>query len=172
MIANIDRVPVNVATNGAIRQGVYDVNGNLIRYEYVMREDDATVVGTPMNKAKLDEILAATGTTAGTSDALTLAQAGFVLLDGATVRFKLHTDMNKGATLNVSGTGAKTVLDGRKKRQKAFAGAWCTVTYSGTDGNFILQGSGGDAGLFGNDPGQVSANQFIELGHKALIGGI
>lgn len=48
-----DRVPVQVASNGAIRYGIYDVNGNLIRYEYIKNEDGATTTGTPLNKANL-----------------------------------------------------------------------------------------------------------------------
>lgn len=52
MIQNIkDRVPVNVLSNDAIRYGIYDEQGNLVRYEYIKREDEPTEEGTPINKA-------------------------------------------------------------------------------------------------------------------------
>lgn len=45
-----DRVPVNVLSNDAIRYGIYDENGNLVRYEYIKREDEPAEIGTPLNK--------------------------------------------------------------------------------------------------------------------------
>lgn len=52
MIQNIlDRVPVEVLENGAIKYGIYDASGNLIRYEYIKREDEPTEEGTPVNRA-------------------------------------------------------------------------------------------------------------------------
>ena len=46
-----DRVPVNVLSNDAIRYGIYDEQGNLVRYEYIKREDEPVEVGTSINKA-------------------------------------------------------------------------------------------------------------------------
>lgn len=46
-----DRVPINVLSNGAIRYGVYDEQGKLLRYEYIKREDGAIEKGTPTNRA-------------------------------------------------------------------------------------------------------------------------
>ena len=52
MIQNIkDRVPVNVLSNDAIRYGIYDEQGKLIRYEYIKREDEPAEEGTPINRA-------------------------------------------------------------------------------------------------------------------------
>lgn len=51
-----DRVPVEVLENGAIRYGVYDNTGNLLRYEYIKREDEPIEEGTPVNKALIDNI--------------------------------------------------------------------------------------------------------------------
>jgi hypothetical protein len=48
-----DRVPINILGNGAIKQNVYDADGNLLRTEYVKRDDGATVTGTPLNKANI-----------------------------------------------------------------------------------------------------------------------
>jgi len=48
-----DRIPLQVASNGAVRHGIYDIDGNLIRYEYIKNEDGAAVAGTPLNKASL-----------------------------------------------------------------------------------------------------------------------
>lgn len=52
MIQDIkDRIPTNVLSNGAIRYGVYDENNNLLRYEYIKREDEPSEEGTNINRA-------------------------------------------------------------------------------------------------------------------------
>lgn len=48
-----DRIPTNVLSNGAIRYGVYDEAGGLLRYEYMKREDEPTEEGTNINRALL-----------------------------------------------------------------------------------------------------------------------
>jgi len=48
-----DRIPTKVLANGAIRYGVYDDSGALLRYEYIKPEDEPTVEGTPLNVAAL-----------------------------------------------------------------------------------------------------------------------
>ena len=48
-----DRQPTQILDNGAIRYGIYDEAGQLLRYEYMKREDAPTVEGTPLNKANL-----------------------------------------------------------------------------------------------------------------------
>ncbi len=48
-----DRTPTKVLDNGALRYGVYDEAGNLLRYEYLGLEDEPTQEGTPLNKATL-----------------------------------------------------------------------------------------------------------------------
>lgn len=57
MIQDIkDRVPVNVLSNNAIRYGIYDEQGNLLRYEYIKREDEPIETGTPINRALFSNI--------------------------------------------------------------------------------------------------------------------
>lgn len=48
-----DRTPTQVLANGAIRYGIYDSEGTLLRYEYTKPEDEPTQEGTPLNKATL-----------------------------------------------------------------------------------------------------------------------
>ena len=60
-------------------------------YGTLVRADEPTDEGCPVDKVTLDEMLAASGTTAGIATALTLAQPGFQLVDGASIRFKLHS---------------------------------------------------------------------------------
>lgn len=49
----IDRTPTEVLANGAVRYGIYDAAGLLLRYEYIKPEDAPTQEGTPLNKATL-----------------------------------------------------------------------------------------------------------------------
>lgn len=48
-----DRTPTLALENGALRYGVYDEAGNLLRYEYLALEDDPTDPGTDLSKATL-----------------------------------------------------------------------------------------------------------------------
>lgn len=48
-----DRTPTQVLANGALRYGVYDAEGNLLRYEYLALEDEPTAPGTELSKATL-----------------------------------------------------------------------------------------------------------------------
>lgn len=48
-----DRAPTKVLDNGAIRYGVYDEAGVLLRYEYIRPEDEPAQTGTPLTKATL-----------------------------------------------------------------------------------------------------------------------
>lgn len=48
-----DRTPTKVLPNGAIRYGVYDEHGDLLRYEYIRPEDEPTDEGTPLNTSTL-----------------------------------------------------------------------------------------------------------------------
>ena len=101
----------------------------------ITRADEPTDEGCPINKSTLDELLAASGTTSGTATALTLAQDGFQLTDGACIRFKLHVDSGAAPTINVNGTGAKALMATKYKPMKTtFAGTWCTAIYSETLG--------------------------------------
>lgn len=48
-----DRIGTNGLANGAIRYGVYDVAGNLLRYEWIRLEDEPLELETPLNKNTL-----------------------------------------------------------------------------------------------------------------------
>lgn len=48
-----DRTPTRALENGALRYGVYDEAGNLLRYEYLALEDEPTDPGTDLSKATL-----------------------------------------------------------------------------------------------------------------------
>lgn len=142
MIEHKNRVP----GAGKANRKLITPEGGGAAFNAVVTFDDSPVdTGQPVTKAMLDEFLAASGATTGTGDAFLLAQAGFALADGATVRMKLHAAMNKGATVNVAGSGAKPIVDSLGKGVKAAAGSWVTVVYSSTNSNFTLQGSGGEA---------------------------
>lgn len=58
-----DRISTKILDNGATRYGVYDEDGNLLRYEYIKLEDEPDEEGTILNKANLltDETAAALG---------------------------------------------------------------------------------------------------------------
>ena len=134
----------------------------------ITRADEPTDEGCPINKATLDELLAASGTTSGTATALTLAQDGFRLTDGACIRFKLHVDSGAAPTINVNGTGARAIMATKYKPMKTtFAGTWCTAIYSETLGFFVLQGSGGEDALrFGSEPGRISDYELYACGRN------
>lgn len=48
-----NRIPTKVLDNGAIRYAVYDENGALLRYEYMLPADEPTDPGTQLNKETL-----------------------------------------------------------------------------------------------------------------------
>lgn len=151
------------------RYKLTQVSGNI--YDLTPEPGIVTEPGTPLNKALFDKMLAAIGQTSGSASALTLTAPDFSLLDGVVVRFKTHVAVPKGATLNVNGTGAKPIIGISGKGVAIAAGSYCTVVYNATSGNFILQGEGGGQGRFGNDPGQISTYQFVEMGYKSVLGG-
>ena len=170
MIPNKDRIPAT-GKEGWRKLTVVDAGSSGLpvgaeikaKVEYA---DEATQEGKPYNKAAMDEILAASGETSGTAEALTLEQEGFVLNDGATVRIKLHTDMAAGATLNVNGTGAKAIIQSNLKpvsgEQKA--GAWLTLTYSLALDAYVLQGMAGSFKV-----GDVLISRRTDLGDDWLL---
>ena len=48
-----DRESTKILPNGAVRYGVYDANGSLLRYEYIRLEDEPTVPGSLWNRANV-----------------------------------------------------------------------------------------------------------------------
>lgn len=57
MLRTVDRVPTKALSNGAIRYGIYDEKGALIRYEYIKREDEPSQEGTPINRNLFEDFL-------------------------------------------------------------------------------------------------------------------
>lgn len=123
--------------------------------------------GMAVDKQAMDECLSASGTTAGSARAYTLAQKNFALFDGAIIRFKLHVDSGATPTINVNGTGAKKLMQSKYKPMKAGipAGTWLTAVYSTSFGFFVLQGSGEEMHRYGNDPGQISTFELCMVGN-------
>lgn len=125
----------------------YDIvapDGTVIPNAQIILKNSVVQEGTPFNKEVLDELLAASGTTTGSENAYALKQPGFILEDGATVRFKLHVASGSGPTLNVNGTGAKPLMSTATKYMKVGtdAGMWVTAIYNATTQAYIVQGNG------------------------------
>lgn len=127
--------------------------------------------GTAVNKPLLDEFLAASGTTAGTATAYTLAQEGYALFNGAFIRFQLHAASGTAATLNINGTGAKPLKDvlGEAMPDGIPAGAWLTAIYSAAADAYVI--AGGGAAKLENLPPDViketAEKQFVTAVEKA-----
>ncbi len=135
-----------VSTDSTVipRYNLVDPNGNVVATNVqLVLQNPVVTEGTNVDKATLDECLAASGITGGTNTAYTLAQENFALFDGALVRIKLHTLSGATPTLNVNGTGAKKLmLDANKPfRGGVAAGTWVTFVYSSTYDFFLQQGS-------------------------------
>lgn len=147
MIEHIDEVlsrAIDTDDTPIPRFDIEDENGNVIYPNCRLKlKNPITQAGTPVNKPLLDEFLAASGVTAGTATAYTLAQAGFVLVDGAPVRFRLHTASGASPTLNVAGTGAKALRDAVGLGMTTLAaGTWVTAVYSSAADAYIVQSGG------------------------------
>lgn len=102
MIPNLDRVPTPGKAN---RVKITQDDGTVVE-GVLAYADDATQEGSAVNKAKLDQFLAASGETAGTSTNYTLDQEGFQAVDGVHVRIKFHVAPGKRPKLNVNNTGS------------------------------------------------------------------
>lgn len=48
-----DRESTKILGNGAVRYGVYDETGTLLRYEYIKLEDEPSVAGSLYNRANV-----------------------------------------------------------------------------------------------------------------------
>ena len=146
-------------TEAIPRYDLVDQNGNTVATNVkLVLKNKIITAGMPVNKAAMDECLAASGTTAGSATAFTLKQDNFALFDGALVRIKLHVDSGATPTLNVNGTGAKKLMQSKTKPFRAGipAGTWVTFVYSSDFDFFLQQGSSATKGTFGNETGQVS----------------
>ena len=89
-----------------------------------------------------DKNIRAQGVATGTATALTLSVNVFTLFDGVVVRAKIPFDTEKGLTLNVNNTGAKSIyrIDGQPIDLVLKSGAWCTFIYSSALDGWVLQG--------------------------------
>lgn len=58
-----DRESTKILSNGAVRYGIYDETGALLRYEYIKLEDEPTVAGSLYNRANVlpDPVCSALG---------------------------------------------------------------------------------------------------------------
>lgn len=126
MIPHINRIPQKPG-----RVLLTPVAGEANKYN-LTRADEPLADGTPINKEMLDELLAASGVTTGSSVALLLAQEGYQLGNGYMARIKLHTEINgaNAPTLNINGTGAKPIVTaGGYEFGTINAGAWVVAIY-------------------------------------------
>lgn len=48
-----DRESTKILNNGAVRYGIYDEDGELLRYEYIKLEDEPTVEGSLYSRANM-----------------------------------------------------------------------------------------------------------------------
>lgn len=170
-----DRLPQKVpgAVDNARYYQIIDSDGEIIHNAVklvLVNEVLSDNVGTPVNAGNLNAILAAANTTTGTADHLELVQKGFMLFDGACVRFRLHTMPIPGSDgktyLNINATGDKAVMSIKGRPLKGLtAGNWVTAIYSEPLDFFVLQGEGGDTERFGNGINQISTYELMLVGH-------
>ncbi len=101
--------------------------------------------GMRQNKNAWDECLAASGVTTGTSSALALAQPGFVLRDGAVVRFKTHIEVTGTPRLSVEGTASLLLVSSKLEgiRWTIPSGVWVTAICSSAHNAWVIQGESG-----------------------------
>ena len=146
------RPAVSTDATAVPRYNLVRPDGTIIEKNVAMRLSNPVArEGTPISKAVLDEMLAASGVTTGTATAYTLAQEEYTLFDGAPVRFRLHTASGDGATLNINGTGAKPLRDmmGEPMAGGVPAGTWLTAYYSAAAGAYVLAGGEAVRALYG-----------------------
>lgn len=89
-----------------------------------------------------DKNIRSQGVVTGTATALALSVNVFTLFDGVVVRAKIPFDTEKGSTLNVNNTGAKSIyrIDGQPIDLVLKSGAWCTFIYSSALDGWVFQG--------------------------------
>lgn len=123
-----------------------DENGHTI-FEHVelQLENEIQQEGMPYNKTFANEVLAASGVASGGNGIYSLTQPGFLLLDGALVRFRVPENWGDEFTLNVNETGALPVLDtaGEPISTDLVQGAWVEALYSSAVGAYFFKSGGG-----------------------------
>lgn len=136
-----------VSTDSTVvpRYNLVDPTGKVVATNVqLVLQNPVVTEGTNVDKATLDECLAASGMVCGTKEALVLPQENFALFDGALVRFKLFDMLSGAVTLNVNGTGAKHIKTASGEDPDGFkAGTWVDAVYSTHRDQYILMGGGG-----------------------------
>lgn len=148
------------------RYNIEGPDGQMIAEKVALRlANTVSQEGTAIDKALLDEFLAASGVTAGTATAYTLAQAGYSLSDGNSVRFRLHTPSGENASLNINATGAKPLQDtmGNPIPAGIPAGAWLSAIYSASKEAYCVLGSSNDDKI-----GDIKETMRTDLGEEWL----
>lgn len=138
---------VAVSSDAAVvpRYNLVDPDGTIIAQNVQLQLTNPVVSeGMVVDKAAVDEILAASGPATGTKKDLKLAQENFALFDGALVRFQLFDMLSGAATLDVNNTGAKRIKTSSGEDPDGFvAGVWVDAVYSAVRDQYILMGGGG-----------------------------
>ncbi len=158
---------VSTDSTAVPRYNLEGADGSVIAENVALRlANTISQEGTPIDKTLLDEFLAASGVTAGSGTAYTLAQAGYRLFDGAVIRIRLHTPNGENATLNINGTGAKPLRDmaGKGLSRGIPAGTWLMAIYSASAGAYIVSGS---LGLY--RVGDIKETMRTDLGDEWLF---
>jgi len=92
-----------------------------------------------------DKMISGYGTTSGTASAYTVSLVGkedMTPVDGMMIKVKFHVDSNEEPTIDVNGSGAKSIYteNGLKVLGKIRAGAWVMLMKSDTLDGWVMQG--------------------------------
>lgn len=138
------------------RYDIVDNMGNVLQDNVkLVLKNEIMQPGMTVDKAAMDECLAASGVTHGTKKNLQLTQDNFVLFNGALVRFQLFDIMTGATTLNVNNTGARRLKTIEGEDPDGFLrGSWVDAIYSEDKDVFIIVGGG---------TGGVATTQNINL---------
>lgn len=131
-----DRVPINILANGAIKQNVYDADGNLLRTEYVKRDDGATVTGTPLNKGNL--LSDATAEAIAAAYGITIPETVDAALDGMATppiysQLLSQTMVSNASSVSLDLSGISTseyvslIVCAKLFTDASSAGLYCTI---------------------------------------------
>ena len=119
-----DRIPTKILANGAIRYGVYDDAGTLLRYEYIKSEDEPTQEGDPLCKATLlpDDVATALGLSGNphVKDALARLSTSVNPLQYVWEKYSYSLNVNVATTLTTRDISVA---------QYETSGSWFRVTY-------------------------------------------
>ena len=119
--------------------------------------------------------LMASGVTTGTATAyvLTDENGDTELVDGANIQFRLHVASGASATIDVNGTGAKSIktIFNEDMSSGIVAGAWLTAIYSSASDAYILVGSSISAAQLNSVSTQVGSVSSQLANYMPIAGG-